>query len=423
MLALVCAALLLGSSAGDPFSDLEYDAALAQAQKEKKLLLVDFRAEWCGPCKKMEKDTWADEGVRAWVKENALAIQVDVDKKPKLAEQFHIEGIPAVIALREGQEFDRSVGYKDPGRFLAWARDVRAGKRSSDELLERAKALEDSQHVDARYDLARDLLRAGKYDEALAEYLWLWPATRDTALGSGRLSFMLRDMARLAEKHPPAKEAFQKIFDELQQRVDAAEVPTFEDWQEWKGFCDYFGQDARVIAWYEKRRDSDGRLFRGEQHEFQEDFIVSEVFDVLIKSARPLDAVRLYDDVRIRAEQIVTQYQLIRQDIERHANDPTEDVTRYGQQKLIQDLSRLYAALLLAERREEAADVAQKLLTTLDSPDSRLGLVRAGLDLVKRPEESFGRWLDEAEQAGGKVRSLRKRLEKLQKDGGGSDGR
>src|SRR5262245_16050354 len=151
MLTLLLSSLI--ALGGGPFAELDYESALAQAKKEQKLLLVDFTATWCGPCKMMEKNTWADEGVRGWLKANAIAVQVDIDKNPKLGRQYEIESIPAVVALLGGAELDRSVGYRDPARFLAWAKKLREAKPASTELLERAKNLKDSPDVQERYQL------------------------------------------------------------------------------------------------------------------------------------------------------------------------------------------------------------------------------------------------------------------------------
>src|SRR5688572_8578225 len=250
---------------GEPFADLAYQPALAKAQAEKKLLLVDFTASWCGPCKKMEKDTWAASEVRAWIGENAIAIQIDVDEERVLAQRFRIEAMPTVVAVRDGQEFDRAVGYRNASQFLAWSRDVRAGKRASDALVARSKELRESTDVDARYKAARELAQIGQNDEALAHYLWLWPATRsESGYGGARLSVMRSDIARLAQKHEPARKAFEEIFAGLQAKVDAAEVPSFADWQEWTAFCRYFGGNGRIVAWYEKHRDEEGQLLAGQ---------------------------------------------------------------------------------------------------------------------------------------------------------------
>src|SRR5262245_7791520 len=184
MLAFLCSAVLLAGLDG-PFAELDFESALARAKEEHRLLLVDFRADWCGPCRKMETQTWTDGGGLAWLETNALAIQVDIDRQPELAQRFGITAIPAVVALKAGEEFDRSIGFRDPSGFLTWLGNVAAGKRSSDVLLERAKVLADSTDVDARYELAHDLLTAKKYEEALAHYLWLWPATREVPAMAG----------------------------------------------------------------------------------------------------------------------------------------------------------------------------------------------------------------------------------------------
>jgi len=107
----------LSSGPGEPFADLDFEPALEKAQKEKKLLLLDFTAIWCGPCHKMEKDTWAAAEVRAWLSENAISIQIDVDQDRELAQRFRIEAMPTVVALREGAEFDRVVGYRNAPQF------------------------------------------------------------------------------------------------------------------------------------------------------------------------------------------------------------------------------------------------------------------------------------------------------------------
>src|SRR4029434_2852481 len=89
-----------------PFQDLAFDAAAAKAKDAGKLLLLDFTATWCPPCKMMEKQTWPNENVGAWVEAHAVAIQVDIDKAQELAQKFDIQAIPTVVFLRDGQELD-----------------------------------------------------------------------------------------------------------------------------------------------------------------------------------------------------------------------------------------------------------------------------------------------------------------------------
>lgn len=69
-------------------------------------VLVDFYADWCGPCRMLSPTLDALSEERTDVKFAA----VNIDENPELADEFDISSIPCVILFKNGAEADRSIG-------------------------------------------------------------------------------------------------------------------------------------------------------------------------------------------------------------------------------------------------------------------------------------------------------------------------
>ena len=78
--------------------------------KSDKLVLVDFNAVWCGPCKILRPIL---EKIAEQKKDKVTVLPIDVDQNPALSDAFHIQGIPLMIMYKNGKEVWRNMGLTD----------------------------------------------------------------------------------------------------------------------------------------------------------------------------------------------------------------------------------------------------------------------------------------------------------------------
>ena len=98
----------------------DFSSALDRARKENKPVLVNFYADWCVWCKRLESTTLRDGKVAAMLQNQMVPISLDVEGDGReLSNQYRVSGLPTILVLdSEGRELGRIPGYMPPAGFL-----------------------------------------------------------------------------------------------------------------------------------------------------------------------------------------------------------------------------------------------------------------------------------------------------------------
>lgn len=132
-------------------------------------VVVDFWADWCGPCKALSPALEKAEASRPG---QVVLAKVDVDSNKSLAAQFQVQGIPAVKAFRDGAVADEFVGALPPAKVEAFFDSLVPSRAdellaAGDELSLREAAELEPRRADIAVALAKARLGRGAEEEAL----------------------------------------------------------------------------------------------------------------------------------------------------------------------------------------------------------------------------------------------------------------
>ncbi len=81
--------------------------------ESEKTVLIDFYADWCGPCKKLSPIVEEVAGEE----ENVKFVKMNIDNSEDIAIEYQVMSIPTLVVIKNGKEVDRSVGLIDKSRI------------------------------------------------------------------------------------------------------------------------------------------------------------------------------------------------------------------------------------------------------------------------------------------------------------------
>ena len=102
----------------------DFEQAKAIALQEKKWIVDDFWASWCGPCKKMDRELWQKTEMNT-VKDKFVFVKIDFDQEREFAQYFTVQAIPSVLIIDPNKAvIDRKLGFMNSSEYINWFKKI-----------------------------------------------------------------------------------------------------------------------------------------------------------------------------------------------------------------------------------------------------------------------------------------------------------
>lgn len=102
-----------------------YDEGMALGKKEGKKILLHFYADWCGYCKKMDKEIFSESEAADFINRNFVPIRVNSDNEQQLAQAYRVSGLPSTWFLdNNGEGISNIPGYIPKEMFMPYMKFI-----------------------------------------------------------------------------------------------------------------------------------------------------------------------------------------------------------------------------------------------------------------------------------------------------------
>ncbi len=108
------------SAAEESFWKTDYQVALKQAKAENKLILLHFYADWCMPCKRMERETLGSYELSKQYGDKIIAVKVNGEHHPELMQKFGVQSYPTDVFVNTEEHVEsQSAGFSSVKEYLS----------------------------------------------------------------------------------------------------------------------------------------------------------------------------------------------------------------------------------------------------------------------------------------------------------------
>ncbi|MEO1130780.1 MAG: thioredoxin domain-containing protein [Planctomycetota bacterium] len=233
------------------FSALAFDDAARAAADRDVLFVVRATADWCAPCREMDRTVFTEQRVIDWLGEHTVAVSLDIDASPRRARELGVVAVPTMIVFKNEDELGRRRGKIDSDTMLAWLESFRVNpgataRERQDAEIAAIRATPGLDDASKSIKVADLLMKAARYEEATKVAIQLWRTSdhRDpkASVPTWRIQGMLQRLVAYADG---AREICARYRDDL----EPSPTSTARQIDDWCAFNRFLGDADKTVAW------------------------------------------------------------------------------------------------------------------------------------------------------------------------------